>query len=86
MVSPTARAAHSCVQSPSREARVWGLGCAHSNESSCAVRQVFYDLKQFLETNKTPVPPQLARHEAARQKPGALDGRPKRDQIQYAKH
>ena len=48
--------------------------------------QVFYDLKQFLETNKTPVPPQLARHEAARQKPGALDGRPKRDQIQYAKH
>jgi len=50
------------------------------------VRQVFYDLKQFLETNKTPVPPQLARHEAARQKPGAMDGRPKRDQIQYAKH
>ena len=49
-------------------------------------QQVFYDLKQFLETNKTPVPPQLARHEAARVKPGSVDGRPKRDTIQYAKH
>ena len=46
--------------------------------------QVFYDLKVFLETNKTPVPPQLARHEAARIKPGGIDARPKRDQIQYS--
>ncbi len=32
--------------------------------------EVFYDLKKLLEESKAVVPPELARHEAAKQKPG----------------
>lgn len=45
--------------------------------------EVFYDLKKFLEESKAPVPPQLASHEAARAKPGAVGSA--RPSIQYAK-
>ncbi|KAI8474201.1 MAG: pre-mRNA-splicing ATP-dependent RNA helicase [Monoraphidium minutum] len=45
--------------------------------------EVFFDLKKLLEESKAQVPPELARHEAAKQKPGAVTG--KRDAIQYAK-
>jgi hypothetical protein len=41
------------------------------------------ELKKLLEESKTPVPPELARHEAAKTKPGSIDG--KREKIQYAK-
>ena len=45
--------------------------------------EVFYDLKKFLEESKAAVPAQLASHEAARTKPGAIgQGRPA---IQFAK-
>ena len=43
--------------------------------------EVFYDLKKYLEESKTPVPPQLAHHEAAKQKPGGQQ----RDRVQFAK-
>ncbi len=45
--------------------------------------EIFYDLKKFLEESKAPVPPQLAQHEAAKQKPGAIGGG--RPSIQFAK-
>ncbi len=37
--------------------------------------EVFYDLKKLLEDSKAQVPPELARHEAAKQKPGDKGGR-----------
>jgi ATP-dependent RNA helicase DDX23/PRP28 len=45
--------------------------------------QVFYDLKKLLEESKAVVPPELARSEAAKMKPGSVSQ--KRDSIQYAK-
>jgi ATP-dependent RNA helicase DDX23/PRP28 len=45
--------------------------------------EVFYDLKRLLEESKAVVPPELARSEAAKQKPGSISQ--KRDSIQYAK-
>jgi ATP-dependent RNA helicase DDX23/PRP28 len=45
---------------------------------------VFYDLKKLLEESKAAVPPELARHEAAKQKPGA--GMGKRDAVIYARN
>lgn len=36
--------------------------------------EVFYDLKRLLEESKAPVPPELARSEAAKQKPGQGGG------------
>lgn len=45
--------------------------------------EVFYDLKRLLEESKAQVPGELARSEAAKQKPGAVSQ--KRDSIQYAK-
>jgi ATP-dependent RNA helicase DDX23/PRP28 len=45
--------------------------------------EVFYDLKRLLEESKAVVPPELARSEAAKQKPGSVNQ--KRDSIQYAK-
>ncbi|KAF6265401.1 pre-mRNA-splicing ATP-dependent RNA helicase [Scenedesmus sp. NREL 46B-D3] len=45
--------------------------------------EVFYDLKRLLEESKAVVPPELARSEAAKQKPGSVSQ--KRDSIQYAK-
>ena len=51
--------------------------------SSQGDTEVFFDLKKFLEESKASVPPELARHEASKTKPGAVDGR--REKIQYAK-
>lgn len=49
----------------------------------CVCVQVFYDLKRLLEESKAAVPPELARSEAAKMKPGSISQ--KRDSIQYAK-
>ncbi|KAK9817009.1 hypothetical protein WJX72_008215 [[Myrmecia] bisecta] len=45
---------------------------------------LFYDLKKLLEESGSAVPPQIAHHEAARVKPGSVEGR-RRDQTVYAK-
>lgn len=45
--------------------------------------EVFYDLKKLLEESKAAVPPELARSEAAKMKPGAVSQ--KRDSVVYAK-
>ncbi|KAJ6840611.1 DEAD-box ATP-dependent RNA helicase 21 [Iris pallida] len=39
---------------------------------------VFYDLKQMLIQSNSPVPPELARHEASKFKPGSIPDRPPR--------
>ncbi|KAH6771099.1 P-loop containing nucleoside triphosphate hydrolases superfamily protein [Perilla frutescens var. hirtella] len=39
---------------------------------------VFYDLKQMLIQSNSPVPPELARHEASKFKPGLVPDRPPR--------
>ncbi|GLT92426.1 hypothetical protein SLE2022_102650 [Rubroshorea leprosula] len=39
---------------------------------------VFYDLKQMLMQSNSPVPPELARHEASKFKPGTIPGQPPR--------
>lgn len=39
---------------------------------------VFYDLKQMLIQSNSPVPPELARHEASKFKPGTIPNRPLR--------
>eukprot|EP00245_Coleochaete_scutata_P007157 TRINITY_DN22260_c0_g1_i1.p1 TRINITY_DN22260_c0_g1~~TRINITY_DN22260_c0_g1_i1.p1 ORF type:complete len:868 (-),score=265.39 TRINITY_DN22260_c0_g1_i1:504-3107(-) len=47
----------------------------------------FYDLKQMLIQSNSPVPPELARHEASKFKPGSIPDRPRlRDDKVYAKH
>lgn len=45
--------------------------------------EVFYDLKKLLEESKAAVPPELARSEAAKNKPGAPNQ--KRESVVYAK-
>lgn len=40
--------------------------------------EVFYDLKQMLTQSNSPVPPELARHEASKFKPGTIPDRPPR--------
>lgn len=40
--------------------------------------EVFYDLKQMLTQSNSPVPPELARHEASKFKPGSIPDRPTR--------
>ncbi|GER38360.1 DEAD-box ATP-dependent RNA helicase [Striga asiatica] len=40
--------------------------------------RVFYDLKQMLIQSNSPVPPELARHEASKFKPGSIPNRPPR--------
>ncbi|CAM6106288.1 unnamed protein product [Calypogeia fissa] len=40
--------------------------------------EVFYDLKQMLIQSNSPVPPELARHEASKFKPGSVPDRPAR--------
>uniref|UniRef100_A0A7N0SW16 DEAD-box ATP-dependent RNA helicase 21 n=1 Tax=Kalanchoe fedtschenkoi TaxID=63787 RepID=A0A7N0SW16_KALFE len=40
--------------------------------------EVFYDLKQMLVQSNSPVPPELARHEASKFKPGSIPDRPPR--------
>ncbi|MCL7052284.1 hypothetical protein MKW94_029918 [Papaver nudicaule] len=48
---------------------------------------VFYDLKQMLTQSNSPVPPELARHEAAKFKPGSVPDRPaRRNDMVYAPH
>lgn len=44
---------------------------------------MYYDLKALLEDSKQAVPPQLASHEAAKQKPGGFNQ--KRDSVVFAK-
>ncbi|KAJ0777090.1 putative RNA helicase [Helianthus annuus] len=44
---------------------------------------VFYDLKQMLTQSNSPVPPELARHEACKFKPGSIPDRPPRQTIQF---
>ncbi|PRQ46880.1 putative RNA helicase [Rosa chinensis] len=39
---------------------------------------VFYDLKKMLIQSNSPVPPELARHEASKYKPGTIPDRPPR--------
>ncbi|XP_073362604.1 DEAD-box ATP-dependent RNA helicase 21-like [Aegilops tauschii subsp. strangulata] len=39
---------------------------------------IFFDLKQMLVQSNSPVPPELARHEASKFKPGSVPGRPPR--------
>jgi hypothetical protein len=46
--------------------------------------EVFYDLKRLLEDSNANIPPQLARHEASKNKPGSVTDKPKREQITYA--
>ena len=46
--------------------------------------EVFYDLKRLLEDSNADIPPQLARHEAAKNKPGTVGDKPRREQITYA--
>lgn len=49
--------------------------------------EVFYDLKQMLIQSNSAVPPELARHEASRFKPGSVPDRPpKRHDTVYANH
>ena len=48
-------------------------------------QEVFYDLKKLLEDCKAPVPPELARHEASKVKPGSLEAQSRKPQTMYAK-
>jgi ATP-dependent RNA helicase DDX23/PRP28 len=45
--------------------------------------KVFYDLKQFLDASKVPVPHQLANHESAKIKPGGFE-QSRKDTMLYA--
>ncbi|KAI4982350.1 hypothetical protein ZWY2020_022842 [Hordeum vulgare] len=50
-------------------------------------RSIFFDLKQMLVQNNSSVPPELARHEASKFKPGTIfDRPPKRCDTKYASH
>jgi ATP-dependent RNA helicase DDX23/PRP28 len=46
--------------------------------------EVFYDLNKFLTESKMAIPPELARHDATKNKPGEV-GQKKRDMVQFAK-
>ena len=50
---------------------------------TAADEKVFYDLKQFLDDSKAPVPHQLAASEASRVKPGSMD-QARKDTTMYA--
>ena len=45
---------------------------------------VFYDLKKSLEENHAHVPPELARHEAAKVKPGGFEKKPRRQEAIFS--
>ncbi|KXZ50152.1 hypothetical protein GPECTOR_17g788 [Gonium pectorale] len=45
---------------------------------------VFYDLKRLLEESKAAVPPELARHEASKLKPGSIEAKSRKDQTVFA--
>ncbi|EFJ40682.1 hypothetical protein VOLCADRAFT_77867 [Volvox carteri f. nagariensis] len=45
---------------------------------------VFYDLKKLLEESKAAVPPELARHEASKLKPGSIEAKSRKDQTVFA--
>uniref|UniRef100_J3LS22 DEAD-box ATP-dependent RNA helicase 21 n=2 Tax=Oryza brachyantha TaxID=4533 RepID=J3LS22_ORYBR len=48
---------------------------------------IFFDLKQMLIQSNSPVPPELARHEASKFKPGSVPDRPpRRNDTVYATH
>ena len=47
--------------------------------------EVFFDLKTMLEETKAIVPPELARHEASKIKPGGFETTSRKDTILYAK-
>ena len=61
------------------------MSVAHCNSWAAFLQDsdVFFDLKKLLEDCHSPVPRELATHEAAKAKPG---DRPKRDQTVYARH
>mmetsp|Transcript_909 Transcript_909/g.1285 ORF Transcript_909/g.1285 Transcript_909/m.1285 type:complete len:461 (+) Transcript_909:1-1383(+) len=48
--------------------------------------EIMYDLKEMLETAKQMVPQELARHPDAKQKPGAVNQKRRRDTVIFAKH
>ncbi len=45
---------------------------------------MFYDLKRLLEESKAPVPPELARHEASKVKPGSIEAKSRKEQTVFA--
>lgn len=45
---------------------------------------VFFDLKKLLEDSKAAVPPELARHEASKVKPGTVEAKSRKDQTVFA--
>jgi ATP-dependent RNA helicase DDX23/PRP28 len=47
--------------------------------------EVYYDLKRLLEESKAAVPPELARHEASKNKPGSIEAMARKPEIQYSK-
>ncbi|KAF7086187.1 hypothetical protein CFC21_089514 [Triticum aestivum] len=50
-------------------------------------RDIFFDLKQMLVQSNSSVPPELARHDASKFKPGSIPDRPpKRCDTKYASH
>lgn len=61
------------------------MSMAQMQQLGCVLQDsdVFFDLKKLLEDCHSPVPRELATHEAAKAKPG---DRPKRDQTVYARH
>jgi ATP-dependent RNA helicase DDX23/PRP28 len=49
--------------------------------------EIFFDLKQMLMQSNNPVPPELARHEASKFRPGSVTGRPpRRNATVFANH
>jgi ATP-dependent RNA helicase DDX23/PRP28 len=79
---------HSAVAAAVPSARIGRTGRAGRKGTAITFltghdSETFYDLKRLLEESKAAVPPELARHEAAKQKPGAISQ--KRDSVVYAK-
>jgi ATP-dependent RNA helicase DDX23/PRP28 len=50
----------------------------------CGIAGVFFDLKKLLEESRAAVPPELARHEAAKVKPGSIEQKSRKDQTVFA--
>jgi ATP-dependent RNA helicase DDX23/PRP28 len=49
--------------------------------------EIFFDLKQMLIQSNSPVPPEIARHEASKFRPGSVTGRPpRRNDTVFANH
>lgn len=58
-------------------------GCVRVRVRVCA--GVFFDLKKLLEDCKAVVPPELARHEASKVKPGSMEAKSRRETTVYAR-